>query len=84
LWDIGSGKSIYTFNLHEAPVTCLKFNPYELTLATGSADKTVKYWDLEKFGLICSTKPEATGIQSLSFDPDGKYLFTAAQDAMRV
>jgi len=84
LWDIGSGKSIYTFNLHEAPVTCLKFNPYELTLATGSADKTVKYWDLEKFGLICSTKPEATGIQSLSFDPDGKFLFTAAQDAMRV
>jgi len=84
LWDIGSGKTIFTFNLHEAPVTCLKFNPYELTLATGSADKTVKYWDLEKFGLICSTKPEATGIQSISFDPDGKYLFSAAQDAMRV
>ncbi len=52
MWDIGSGKTLYTFNLHSAPVTCLKFNPYDLTLASGSADKTIKYWDLEKFGMV--------------------------------
>jgi len=84
LWDLGSGKIIYTFNLHSAPVTCLKFNPYDLTLATGSADKTIKYWDLEKFGMICSTKPEATAIQNINFDSDGKYLFSAAQDTLKV
>jgi katanin p80 WD40 repeat-containing subunit B1 len=84
LWDIGSGKTLYTFNLHSAPVTCLKFNPYDLTLASGSADKTIKYWDLEKFGMLCSTKPEATGIQSINFDTDGKYLYSAAQDTLKV
>ncbi len=96
LWDIGTGKMMYTFNLHDAPITCLKFNPYDLTLATGSADKTVKYWDLERFGLvflnaqqasywqICSTKPEATGIQCINFDLEARFLFSTAQDALRV
>lgn len=52
VWDITSGKCINTFDLHDSPVLTIKFNPFDLTLATGSADKTVKYWDLDKFGLV--------------------------------
>lgn len=41
-----------TFDLHDGSVSVVKFNPFDLTLATGSADKTVKYWDLDKMGLV--------------------------------
>ena len=41
-----------TFDLHDSPILAVKFNPYDLTLATGSADKTVRYWDLEKYGIV--------------------------------
>lgn len=52
IWEISSGKCLQTFDLHDSPILCLKFNPNELTLASGAADKIVKYWDLEKFGLV--------------------------------
>lgn len=40
-------KNTATFPLHDGPITCVKFNPDKQTLATGSQDKTVKYWDIE-------------------------------------
>ena len=40
-------KNVATFPLHDGPVTCLKFNPDKQTLATGSQDRSVKYWDIE-------------------------------------
>ena len=45
-------KCFQTFDLHNGSVSCLKFNPDDLTLVSGSADKTVKYWDLQEFGLV--------------------------------
>ena len=77
-------KQIYTFSLHDAPVTTAKFNPTEYILATGSIDRTVKYWDLEKWGLVSQTKPEATQIQKLCFSSDGKILFSAAHESLKV
>lgn len=84
VWDIMTWKNIFTFSLHEAPVTTAKFNPTEYILATGSIDRTVKYWDLEKWQLISETKTEATAIQKLCFSNDGKILFTAAHESLKV
>lgn len=84
IWDIMTWKQIYTFSLHDAPVTTAKFNPTEYILATGSIDRTVKYWDLEKWGLVSQTKPEATQIQKLCFSSDGKILFSAAHESLKV
>ena len=84
VWDIMNWKNISTFSLHEAPVTTTKFNPTEYILATGSIDRTVKYWDLEKWQLISETKTEATAIQKLCFSSDGKILFSAAHESLKV
>ena len=46
------GKLLHTFLLHDAPVNCVKFNPIDMALATGGADRLVRYWDLEKFSLV--------------------------------
>jgi katanin p80 WD40 repeat-containing subunit B1 len=49
---------LHDFSLHKGPVNCLDFHPHEFLLATGSADKTLKFWDLETFELIGSSGPE--------------------------
>ncbi|AQK84562.1 hypothetical protein ZEAMMB73_Zm00001d037685 [Zea mays] len=49
---------MHDFCLHEGPVNCLDVHPYEFLLATGSVDKTVKFWDLGTFELISSSGPE--------------------------
>jgi WD40 repeat protein len=63
----------------------MKFNPQNLTLASGHQDRTVQYWDLENFGHISSTPPESNSIQKICFDPnDSRYLFTAASESLRL
>lgn len=66
-------------------INCLAYNPQNLTLASGSTDKTVKYWDLETFGNICETSPDSSEINHLSFyenSPD--LLFAASNDHLRL
>ena len=59
--------------------TCLEFNPATLTLASGSTDKTVKYWDLENFQNI-SVTPESEEINHMSFYEDNSELLFAASN----
>ncbi|CAH2038299.1 unnamed protein product [Thlaspi arvense] len=84
IWDITAGKLLHEFKFHEGPIRSLNFHPLEFLLATGSADRTVKFWDLETFELIGSTRPEATGVRSIAFHPDGRTLFCGLDDGLKV
>jgi len=53
-------------------------------LATGGSDRTVKYWDLDSLSLISTTKPDATAIQCITFEPNGKYTFSGAHESLKV
>lgn len=56
-----------------------------MTLACGSSDKSVKYWDLENFQKICNTSMDTSEILHLSFyeeNPD--LLFAASNDNVRL
>lgn len=98
-------KNVITFPLHDGPITCVKFNPEKQTLATGSQDRTIKYWDVEMnekknkrqlviifftknkfivFRQISETKLEATPILNICFSKQGKSLFSAAVDSLKV
>eukprot|EP01017_Pseudomicrothorax_dubius_P012627 TRINITY_DN1530_c0_g1_i2.p1 TRINITY_DN1530_c0_g1~~TRINITY_DN1530_c0_g1_i2.p1 ORF type:complete len:661 (+),score=111.07 TRINITY_DN1530_c0_g1_i2:114-2096(+) len=84
IWDISTFKVLSTFTLHDGPVTNVRFNPQELSLASASFDRTVKYWDLERFEVISSSRPEATPIQQICFDKEGKVIFSAAHESLKV
>ncbi|KAH0470267.1 hypothetical protein IEQ34_001825 [Dendrobium chrysotoxum] len=84
LWDLTAGKLLHDFKFHKGMISCIDFHPHEFLLATGSADRTVKFWDLETFELIGSSGPEATGISSMIFHPDGKTLFCALDEVLKV
>ncbi|MBA0556877.1 hypothetical protein Golob_026946, partial [Gossypium lobatum] len=51
---------------------------------TGSADRTVKFWDLETFELIGSAGPETTGVRCLTFNPDGRTVLCGLHESLKV
>jgi len=56
-----------------------------LTLASGSSDKTVKYWDLELFSNICTTSVDSSDISHMSFyEENSEILFAASKEHVRV
>ncbi|XP_074563691.1 katanin p80 WD40 repeat-containing subunit B1 homolog KTN80.3-like isoform X2 [Curcuma longa] len=84
LWDLTAGKLLHDFKFHSGPIRCIDFHPHEFLLATGSADRTVTFWDLETFELIGSAGPEATRVCSMIFHPDGKSLFCGLDATLKV
>lgn len=48
IWDLNSpGKSIAGFRAHSAEILGCDFSKYEDVLATGSADLSIRLWDLK-------------------------------------
>ena len=66
-------------------VTTLEFNPQHLTMANGSSDRTVKYWDLENFSTISQTKADSSAISHLAFsEQNAEHVFAISQENLKV
>jgi WD40 repeat protein len=48
LWDLGTGKELKQFKGHGGPVLCLAVSRDGKWLVSGSADKTMRLWDMPK------------------------------------
>ena len=51
------------FKQHSGPVNTVEFHPNEFLLASGSSDRTVKFWDLETFQLVSSSDGESSAVR---------------------
>ena len=47
LWNVKTGKLIYTLKGHRDSVLSVAFSPDGKFIASGSADKTIKLWNVE-------------------------------------
>ncbi|XP_054165433.1 katanin p80 WD40 repeat-containing subunit B1-like isoform X2 [Oppia nitens] len=84
LWDLPAGKMLAELKEHTSAVTDVAFHPNEFLLASSSADGTVKFWDLESFQQVSSTVNNSGPIRQIIFHSDGKAIFSAARDVLKV
>ncbi|MBW4539418.1 MAG: caspase family protein [Myxacorys chilensis ATA2-1-KO14] len=83
LWnkgDDGNWKSATTLSGHSAAVTQLQFSPDGNLLASASADKTIKLWNIEK-GILVKTLPgHSDRVTAIRFRSDGGVLASGSAD----
>ncbi|MCC5639230.1 CHAT domain-containing protein [Nostoc sp. CHAB 5844] len=64
---------------HEAAITSIAFSPDGKTLASSSADKTIKLWNLQG-KLLQTLKGHQAAVNNISFSSDGKFLASVDDD----
>ena len=75
LWDVASGQRLGSPMLaHQGPVLGLAFSPDGKTLASGSDDKSIILWDVQKRQPRFRLREPCSAVLSLAFSPDGKTL----------
>ena len=86
LWDISRETTpLHVFNGHDNAVQALAFAPAGTLIASGSADKTVKLWNLSTLGLVRTYRGARDFITSVAISPDGKLIAAASRDgAIRI
>ena len=65
---------------HIDVVVALSFSPDGRILASGSADKTIKLWEMPSGKLINTLKEHTNTVEALSFSPDGRILASGSAD----
>jgi WD40 repeat protein len=81
VWDVQSGRLVFSTQSHTGAVLALAFSPDETTVVTASEDRTVKVWELDKSGQERFTLVgHGDGVSCVTFGPDGTRLATAGHD----
>jgi WD40 repeat protein/uncharacterized caspase-like protein/cytochrome c-type biogenesis protein CcmH/NrfG len=73
LWDTNNQTTMEELSGHTDDISTLVFSPDSQTLASGSADKTIRLWDLKGGGVKILTG-HASAVGAVAFHPTGKLL----------
>lgn len=79
--DLRTSKILYVLKGHKDVIQAIAISPNGNTLATGSADKTIKLWNLPTGELLQTLTGHTGVIWSLNFTPDGKTLASGGGDS---
>lgn len=80
IWNLQTGKVIYTLSGHKKEIWAIAISPDGKTLASGSGDKTIKLWDIGSGQLINTLNGHSDWVLSVAFSPDGKTLASGSAD----
>ena len=81
LWDARqTAAPLQVLDGHENSVQSLAYSPQLLLLASGSADKTVRVWNLDTLDLKRAYRGPRDFVTSVAFSPSGKLLAAGALD----
>ncbi|MDJ0596809.1 MAG: hypothetical protein QNJ72_43745 [Pleurocapsa sp. MO_226.B13] len=69
---------LYLFSGHEDSVYSVAFSPDGQYIASGSADKTVRLWNIKGKQIGKPFEAHKYGVSSIAFSPDSKYLITGS------
>ncbi|GLH16090.1 Protein will die slowly [Gryllus bimaculatus] len=71
LWNLQSGKKMYSIDVGPIDICCLDFSPDDNVFACGSNSGKITFHDVESGKLKNSLMNEAIFIMSIAFSPDG-------------
>jgi polar amino acid transport system permease protein len=93
IWDVQSGGLVrdiegywddpevqQTWNGHDEPVTSLAFSPDGQLVASGSADTTVLFWDIESGEIQTTSEGHWATVTTMVFSQDGDFLLSGGKD----
>lgn len=80
-WDVPSGKPLARCKGHGQPIHAMDLSPDGLTLATASADETVRFWDTQSFRERACFRWEIGAVRSVAFSPDGTVIAAGGSGA---
>jgi RNA polymerase sigma factor (sigma-70 family) len=80
LWDVASGRTIWTFQANKDPIWSLAFTPDGKLLASGADDGTVRFWEATTGKQVSTVPGHEKPVRSLAFSPDGRLLATGGDD----
>ncbi len=75
VYDV-QGHLLYSLDGHDRVVSAVAFAPDGLSLATGSADESIKIWDASSGKELRVLEGHSRPVNSLVFTRDGKWLFS--------
>ncbi len=81
VWEEGGLTLRHTWRAHTEIVWSLAFSPDERTLASASANGSIKLWEVGSGTLLWESWP-AQGLGRLAFSPDGGVLASGGLDAL--
>jgi WD40 repeat protein len=80
LWDVGSGKMIWTERAHASRIYGLAFSHDGKRFASGGFDQLIHVWDAATREKVMTLQGHQNEIWSLEFSPDDRYLLTSSKD----
>ncbi|CAD8132531.1 unnamed protein product [Paramecium octaurelia] len=83
IWEVKNPpqiKKLCMFVEQTENITCLKFTNDNLVLGSGSKDKTICLWDLQKQKLIVKLKTHTNQVLDFGFSTDGTKMVSCSQD----
>ncbi len=77
IWDLKSGKEMYSLNRHSSAIADARFSPNGTKIATALwNDKTAKIWDLKSGQLLHTLSGHTNFVRKVSFSTDSKKVLT--------
>lgn len=81
LWDARlKDGPVHIFEGHESAAQTLAYSAQRSLLASGSADKTVKLWNLDTLDLVRTYRGHKDYVTAVAFMPNGRILAAAGLD----
>ena len=80
IWDTRTGQQKFILKKHRGNITHTLFTSNGKTLVSGSADRTMRFWDL-KTGELITTLKEYDPDSPIAFSPDGQTFASGGENA---
>jgi WD40 repeat protein len=72
LIDVAAARQVREFGGHRGPVTCLALTPDGRRALSGSADRTLRWWDVETGQTLQTLEGHDRGVVAVAVSADGK------------